>query len=333
MKDSAVYIQPPLAHHKKNNPSMNDYFFKQDFSKKEKEINLSLSHVAGNTSGQTELAKGALNQSKGSIVVLNDSNQPNFRIGYTSRDGSKEPSSKKKKFEFPVQVSQDQQKQHIVTKKPSTPSRQILNRSNSRLLLSKNSSPNQKQNAQINQSQNTQNFSNKMTLSKYASSNANISDREKKKDLGTTRRSSTIKMHQTEPKIQTSQREKEERREAMVKWADNLDGQDIRTELRFGDCLGQGSFAKVYEGYDKKNQMEVAIKVIDKRKIKDNETKKKALIEEEIYIFSRMNHPNIAKFIRLLEDVKRVSLGLSDIHSDGVVWPADSEHVRTRFRA
>lgn len=95
---------------------------------------------------------------------------------------------------------------------------------------------------------------------------------------------------------------------AVVHWADCLNGQDIRTELKFGDCLGQGSFAKVYEGFDKRLKIPVAIKVIDKRKIKDTETKKKALIEEEIYIFCRMDHPNIVKFIRLIEDVKRVIL-------------------------
>jgi hypothetical protein len=94
---------------------------------------------------------------------------------------------------------------------------------------------------------------------------------------------------------------------AVVHWADCLNGQDIRTELKFGDCLGQGSFAKVYEGFDKRLKIPVAIKVIDKRKIKDTETKKKALIEEEIYIFSKMDHPNIVKFIRLIEDFKRVT--------------------------
>lgn len=94
----------------------------------------------------------------------------------------------------------------------------------------------------------------------------------------------------------------------LVKWADCLDGEDIRTELKFDDCLGEGSFAKVYEGYDKRLKLPVAIKVIDKRKIKDTETKKKALIEEEIYILSKMNHPNIVKFLRLLEDTKRVAL-------------------------
>lgn len=107
---------------------------------------------------------------------------------------------------------------------------------------------------------------------------------------------------------------------AVVHWADALNGQDIRTELKFGDCLGQGSFAKVYEGFDKKLKIPVAIKVIDKRKIKDTETKKKALIEEEIYIFSRMDHPNISKFIRLIEDVKRVEFIYLDLHSNGVMW-------------
>ena len=115
--------------------------------------------------------------------------------------------------------------------------------------------------------------------------------------------------------------------EATVRWADALDGQDIRTELKFGDCLGQGSFAKVYEGFDKRLKAPVAIKVIDKRKIKDTETKKKALIEEEIYIFSKMEHPNIVKFIRLLEDVKRVGAFYLDIHSYGALRAKHSEHL------
>ena len=108
--------------------------------------------------------------------------------------------------------------------------------------------------------------------------------------------------------------------QAVVHWADNINGQDIRIELKFGDCLGQGSFAKVYEGFDKRLKIPVAIKVIDKRKIKDSETKKKALIEEEIYILSRMDHPNISKYIRLIEDVKRVACKLPDFYCNGALW-------------
>lgn len=117
----------------------------------------------------------------------------------------------------------------------------------------------------------------------------------------------------------------------LVKWGDCLEGEDIRTELKFDDCLGEGSFAKVYEGYDKRLKLPVAIKVIDKRKIKDTETKKKALIEEEIYILSKMNHPNIVKFLRLLEDTKRVSAPYKDLHSDGALWSQDSQRVHQRL--
>ncbi len=97
------------------------------------------------------------------------------------------------------------------------------------------------------------------------------------------------------------------RPDQLVKWQDNLAGEDVRTELRFGDCLGQGSFAKVYEGYDKRLKLAVAVKVIDKRKIKEGETKKKSLIEEEILILSKMDHPNIVKLLRIVEDAKRVA--------------------------
>ena len=38
---------------------------------------------------------------------------------------------------------------------------------------------------------------------------------------------------------------------------------NVEEELTFTSCLGQGSFAKVYEGFDKRNKMNVAIKVID----------------------------------------------------------------------
>lgn len=107
-----------------------------------------------------------------------------------------------------------------------------------------------------------------------------------------------------------------------VIWADQLNGEDIRSELKFGDCLGQGSFAKVYEGFDKRLKIPVAIKVIDKRKIKENETKKRQLIEEELYIFCRLNHKNIVKFIRLVEDTKRVgNLSNKDLFRDGALWP------------
>lgn len=79
---------------------------------------------------------------------------------------------------------------------------------------------------------------------------------------------------------------------------------NVEDELTFTSCLGQGSFAKVYEGFDKRNNMKVAIKVIDKRKVL--EPKRRALIQTEINILSKMKHRNIAEFYRLIEDNKRL---------------------------
>ena len=91
--------------------------------------------------------------------------------------------------------------------------------------------------------------------------------------------------------------------ETTILWRDDI-VLDIEQELTFTSVLGQGSFAKVYEGYDKKLKMGVAIKVIDKRKI--TEPKRRALIQTEVNILGRMKHKNIAELYRLVEDHKRV---------------------------
>lgn len=91
--------------------------------------------------------------------------------------------------------------------------------------------------------------------------------------------------------------------ETTVLWRDDIK-LDIETQLTFTSCLGQGSFAKVYEGFDKLNKSRVAIKVIDKRKI--TEPKRRNLIQTEISILARMKHKNIGEFHRLIEDHKRL---------------------------
>lgn len=91
--------------------------------------------------------------------------------------------------------------------------------------------------------------------------------------------------------------------ETTIAWRDDIK-LNVEDELTFTSCLGQGSFAKVYEGFDKRNKMTVAIKVIDKRKI--NEPKRQNLIQTEISILSRMKHKNIGEYYRLIEDHKRL---------------------------
>lgn len=283
--------------------------------------------------------------SKGSIhspalqASSSPTHNPNFRIGVLSGNHanniSRELSAGKRKHEVntshAVNVSQDERSNKMGANA-------IFNRRQSRVLLSRNGSPK----ASVDHIQQQ----NKRTVAEYGNilgpiTNAkpepvqaapiiikerynplNVSHGEQQ-ILSTTQRMENLNrtLPQSSPKrpIQVLPINSEYQRdelvvatpppameEVVVRWADALDGQDIRTELKFGDCLGQGSFAKVYEGFDKRLKIPVAIKVIDKRKIKDSETKKKALIEEEIYIFSRMKHVNIVKFIRLLEDIKRV---------------------------
>lgn len=91
--------------------------------------------------------------------------------------------------------------------------------------------------------------------------------------------------------------------EVTISWRDDLE-LDVEKELAFISCLGQGSFAKVYEATEKKTNKTVAVKVIDKRKIHDH--KRRLLIQTEVSIMYRMRHPNLVEFLRLIEDKKRI---------------------------
>lgn len=91
--------------------------------------------------------------------------------------------------------------------------------------------------------------------------------------------------------------------ETVIAWRDDIQ-LDIEKELTFTGCVGQGSFAKVYDGYDKRLKQNVAIKVIDKRKIL--EYKRRQLIQTEVNILARMKHRHISEFHRIVEDHKRL---------------------------
>lgn len=79
---------------------------------------------------------------------------------------------------------------------------------------------------------------------------------------------------------------------------------DVKKELYFGICLGQGSFARVYEAFDKTLKTKVAVKVFDKRILDDQ--KKKGYVEDEIFILSKLKHKTLGRMLRLVEDKKRV---------------------------
>ena len=77
-----------------------------------------------------------------------------------------------------------------------------------------------------------------------------------------------------------------------------LFGYDIK------ETIGRGTFSQVKLGKDKSTNEKVAIKIIDKSKIKDSKDIKR--IEREIKIIKQINHLNVIKTIKVKEDSKNV---------------------------
>lgn len=75
--------------------------------------------------------------------------------------------------------------------------------------------------------------------------------------------------------------------------------------IRVDRILGQGSFAKVYQGFDLVSKSIVAIKILDKQKLSEMGFQKMA--EKELEILQSASHPNICKFEKMIEDHKRVA--------------------------
>ncbi|OMJ80609.1 hypothetical protein SteCoe_19093 [Stentor coeruleus] len=69
--------------------------------------------------------------------------------------------------------------------------------------------------------------------------------------------------------------------------------------------LGSGSFGKVVHAIDRSSGEEVAVKVIEKKTVKQG---KIAELKKESEILASLDHPNIVKFIHLKETDKRVFL-------------------------
>lgn len=321
----------------------NDY---QQQKKDPKEINLSYSQIPNPQRNQSiELAaKNGLNQSRSinpnnSITQYQNTgvaSQPHFRIGPLSSNVSREISvGKKGNTSNLANISNDERSKNGPSQNQGT---HLGQRRSSKVVLARNMSPKSESNPENgshypkilstgtgdynllgNSGREALPRTQTFELKKGAQVDFRLPEQGDQRGDDQNKNSRTINQTQGDAATRGDMSPKASTPSAVVHWADALNGQDIRTELKFGDCLGQGSFAKVYEGFDKRLKIPVAIKVIDKRKIKDTETKKKALIEEEIYIFSRLDHPNIVKFIRLIEDVKRVLIFDEDLYSNGTV--------------
>ena len=111
----------------------------------------------------------------------------------------------------------------------------------------------------------------------------------------------------------------------------------ITSKYVFGDCLGQGSFAKVYAAYDIDTHQELAIKVLEKEKMSQGKRREMAQLEIDVMremMLKRKNKEdaaNLCELYALYEDKKRVSQGCLELtlglYGDGKMWVEDPEQA------
>lgn len=87
--------------------------------------------------------------------------------------------------------------------------------------------------------------------------------------------------------------------------------------------LGDGNFAVVKQAKHKSTEVEYAIKIIDKSKMKGKEN----MIENEIYIMKSCDHPNIVKLYEEFETKEEVYL-VTDLVKGGDLFDAISQSVK-----
>ena len=68
--------------------------------------------------------------------------------------------------------------------------------------------------------------------------------------------------------------------------------------------LGEGTFGIVKLAQDKKTKEKVAIKILEKKKIKAEEDKRR--VKTEIEILQRMSHINVIKTKKILKDLENI---------------------------
>ncbi len=80
-------------------------------------------------------------------------------------------------------------------------------------------------------------------------------------------------------------------------------------------CLGEGSFGKVFEGFENTTKQIVAIKKVDFKTLESDDYLKKA-IHKEIEILSKFKHPNVVELYEVLNS-KRSLYIIMDYCKDG----------------
>ena len=90
--------------------------------------------------------------------------------------------------------------------------------------------------------------------------------------------------------------------------------QNIMNEYSIKGTIGKGSFSKVKLGINKITGEKVAIKIIDKKKIKMNSDRER--VQRELNIIKKLSHINIVKIIQIKEDTNNIYIIMEYIENN-----------------
>lgn len=80
---------------------------------------------------------------------------------------------------------------------------------------------------------------------------------------------------------------------------------DFEKKYTAKDILGRGSFAIVKRAVRKADKKDLAVKIIKKTKLKDEELE---IVHEEVKIMDKINHPNCVRLVEIFETNKKLYL-------------------------
>jgi len=100
--------------------------------------------------------------------------------------------------------------------------------------------------------------------------------------------------------------------------------ENIRDFYKIDKLLGKGSFAIVKKGINKKTGQEVAIKIIERDKLEEDD---ELALQNEVDILGQIDHPNVVKLFEVYDEPKRLYMVL-EIMTGGELFDriVDKEH-------
>eukprot|EP00354_Favella_ehrenbergii_P001237 CAMPEP_0170471980 /NCGR_PEP_ID=MMETSP0123-20130129/14092_1 /TAXON_ID=182087 /ORGANISM="Favella ehrenbergii, Strain Fehren 1" /LENGTH=138 /DNA_ID=CAMNT_0010739955 /DNA_START=60 /DNA_END=477 /DNA_ORIENTATION=- len=105
----------------------------------------------------------------------------------------------------------------------------------------------------------------------------------------------------------------------MVQAESSIYPSNIKADYKVESVIGKGSFASVRKGRSRATGEKVAIKVIAKRKLTEDD---KVGLQNEIDILKQVDHPNIVKLFDIYEDDKYFFLVMELMQGGEEVQPA-----------